>query len=303
MTPFAKIQNDREMFDGGRGRRQAAAEADAFARECFSAGSHDRSAGRHGARRTPPTRTQQMIEDMIRIFEAQRLVSLNTLFDLADNLESVGRGEKLNTALAGKLASAHLAKSSCRAALCPSEERTALSFGYWTDRHIEARAQAESARGDRKGGERSAEAEGSARSAGAVPARYAGGLQLHSLRSAGRAGAAHQSAVCAQPRFHRHRRTRNQTWKATEVYGTGWPANAGGRLVGSLASLPYALAEAEQNFLIPSARTGADLGRPGSADDPQRRDPALVERDASAASLGGTCTWRTPKRCWPRARS
>ena len=43
-----------------------------------------------------------------------------------------------------------------------------------------------------------------------------------------------------------------QTWKSTEMFGTGWPANAGGRLVGSLASLPYALAEAEQNFLIPS---------------------------------------------------
>jgi hypothetical protein len=44
----------------------------------------------------------------------------------------------------------------------------------------------------------------------------------------------------------------HQTWKSTELFGTGWPANAGGRLVGSLASLPYALAEAEQNFLIPS---------------------------------------------------
>ena len=43
-----------------------------------------------------------------------------------------------------------------------------------------------------------------------------------------------------------------QTWKATQVYGTGWPANAGGRLVGSLATLPYALADAEQNFLIPT---------------------------------------------------
>jgi hypothetical protein len=41
-------------------------------------------------------------------------------------------------------------------------------------------------------------------------------------------------------------------WRSTEVYGTGWPASAGGRLVGSLAELPYALAEAEQNFLIPS---------------------------------------------------
>ena len=35
-------------------------------------------------------------------------------------------------------------------------------------------------------------------------------------------------------------------------FGTGWPSNGGGRLVGSLAGLPYALAEAEQNFLIPS---------------------------------------------------
>ena len=44
----------------------------------------------------------------------------------------------------------------------------------------------------------------------------------------------------------------SQTWKATEVFGTGWPSSAGGRLVGSLANLPYALAEAEQNFLIPT---------------------------------------------------
>jgi hypothetical protein len=36
------------------------------------------------------------------------------------------------------------------------------------------------------------------------------------------------------------------------VFGTGWPSSAGGRLVGSLSGLPYALAEAEQNFLVPS---------------------------------------------------
>jgi hypothetical protein len=42
------------------------------------------------------------------------------------------------------------------------------------------------------------------------------------------------------------------TWRATELFGSGWPSNAGGRLVGSLATLPYALAEAEQNFLVPA---------------------------------------------------
>ena len=44
----------------------------------------------------------------------------------------------------------------------------------------------------------------------------------------------------------------NHSWKTTELFGSGWPSNAGGRLVGSLAGLPYALAEAEQNFLVPS---------------------------------------------------
>src|SRR5205085_6583901 len=44
----------------------------------------------------------------------------------------------------------------------------------------------------------------------------------------------------------------NHAWRATELFGAGWPSNGGGRLVGSLAGLPYALAEAEQNFLVPS---------------------------------------------------
>jgi hypothetical protein len=43
----------------------------------------------------------------------------------------------------------------------------------------------------------------------------------------------------------------NHMWRTTEVFGSGWPSNGGGRLVGSLAGLPYALAEAEQNFLVP----------------------------------------------------
>jgi hypothetical protein len=43
----------------------------------------------------------------------------------------------------------------------------------------------------------------------------------------------------------------NHMWRTTEVFGSGWPSNGGGRLVGSLAGLPYALAETEQNFLVP----------------------------------------------------
>ncbi len=46
----------------------------------------------------------QLVEDMIRIFEAQRLISLSSIFDLVDQLESVAKGEKANNALITKTA-------------------------------------------------------------------------------------------------------------------------------------------------------------------------------------------------------
>src|ERR1019366_6774672 len=38
----------------------------------------------------------QMVQDLMRILEAQRIVSLDTLFQLADHIESVAKGEKLD---------------------------------------------------------------------------------------------------------------------------------------------------------------------------------------------------------------
>ena len=44
------------------------------------------------------------------------------------------------------------------------------------------------------------------------------------------------------------------SWARTRLQSTGWPSSGGGRLVGSLMSLPYELASAEQNFMIPTER-------------------------------------------------
>ena len=44
------------------------------------------------------------------------------------------------------------------------------------------------------------------------------------------------------------------SWRPARLRGTGWPNSNGGRLVGSMNGLAYALARAEQNFMIPSER-------------------------------------------------
>ena len=46
----------------------------------------------------------------------------------------------------------------------------------------------------------------------------------------------------------------SKTWDQPRLGGTGWPNSAGGRMVGSLNGLAFALADAEQNFLIPTER-------------------------------------------------
>ena len=194
---------------------------------------------------------QQMIQDMIRIFEAQRLVSLNTLFDLADNLDSVSKGEKLNTALAGRLA-ARISEIRLPQSALTGSESNSLSFGYWAERHIDVqrklnlRASIEKAAAD---AQKLKDLRGQL--APFLRDTLVGLTYIH-YAPPGAQVSAHQSAVCAQPRFPWRARAHESTWKSTEVFGTGWPSNAGGRLLGSLSAVPYALAEAEQNFLIPS---------------------------------------------------
>src|SRR5271167_2548644 len=42
-----------------------------------------------------------------------------------------------------------------------------------------------------------------------------------------------------------------QLWQSAELFGSGSPAGGGAHLIGSLAELPYVLAEAEQDFIAP----------------------------------------------------
>jgi hypothetical protein len=43
----------------------------------------------------------------------------------------------------------------------------------------------------------------------------------------------------------------NQAWHTPLLFGRGWAAGGGAHLVGSLADLPYVLAQAEQDFIVP----------------------------------------------------
>jgi hypothetical protein len=246
IVPFSAVHDDRMLFDAGRGGVMLLLSATGSKPGgAAQARLLDLLAG--AADFSDVESHTQIVQEMMRILDAQHIVPLDELFELANHLDSLARGEKLNTALVNRLASRAADIPLGRATLSPVE-KNALSFGYWTDRHVDS--------------ERKLNLRAAVDKASGEKLRDLRGLLAPFLRDTLVAYSyAHYAPPGAQilytnPLFVRSHdflgvQSSNHMWRSTEVFGSGWPSNGGGRLVGSLAGLPYALAEAEQNFLVP----------------------------------------------------
>src|ERR1039457_1375863 len=248
VSPFAQLHSNRELFDTGRAAVQKLLAA---APGSTAAAPQARLVGLlTGPDTAGADAREEMAQDMTRILESQRVIPLDTLFDFADNLENVSKGAKLNTTLLAKLATRINEIPLPRAPLTASEQN-AMGYGYWTDHHIDAerklnlRAAVERAGAD---GEKLKE------NRAQLAALLRDTLLAFNYAYYAPPGA---QILYTNPLFVRSHDFLGMpatpaTWRTTEMFGTGWPSNGGGRLVGSLSALPYALAVAEQNFLIPT---------------------------------------------------
>jgi hypothetical protein len=241
-TSFAQIKSNRELFDASRNGIKT-----------LFGGSIPTDPQQHmldllaGAGSSEDAETRDAVEqEFIRILDAQRMLPLDTLLQLASQLES------------GKPVAAPTNKLAARIAEIPiprppltSNEKNSMGFGYYTDRHLDA--------------ERRLNFRAAIERAGGDPAKLKemvgdlAPLMRDTLLAFNYAYYAPPGAqiLYTNPVFVRSHdfvggEGQSRTWQPTETYGTGWPSNGGGRLVGSLAGLPYTLAEAEQNFLIPA---------------------------------------------------
>jgi len=245
VKPFSEVRSDRTLFDAGHDGVKLLLAATGPSKTAPQERLIDLLAG--AANPSDMDSHTQVVEEMVRILEAQRIVSLDNLFDMADHLDRVARGEKLDASLVNRL-TGRISEIQLPRASLSAVEKNSLSFGYWTEKHVDAerklnlRALLDKGSGDK--------------------AREVRGLLAPFLRDTLVAyNYAHYAPPGAQvlytnPLFVRSHdflgiQSGNHMWRATEVFGSGWPSNGGGRLVGSLSGLPYALAEAEQNFLVP----------------------------------------------------
>ena len=282
---FANVHSEHDVFDAGHRSFQSLLDAAAKPADS-TAGPQERMAGLlAGAAESDDVETrQEMEEEMLRILDAQHLVSLDTLFQLGDLLESGQRPDKAATRNWRSWPGA-LRRCRCRARRSPSVERSAMGFGFWSGKHLDT--------------ERKLNLRLAIEKTGGDPARLKDLPELlapllrDSLLGLSYAYYAPPGAqvLFTNPVFVRSHdfvsgESQTNLWKATEPYGSGWPSNGGGRLVGSLSTLPYASGGSRAEFPGTRADAGADLGRPGSANDSERQDPALVETSRRPKCIG-----------------
>ncbi len=183
-------------------------------------------------------------------FDAQRLIPIDTLLSLAEQLERASssrtRPSQDFVRLASRIKELNLPNPFASAA-----EKNAAFFGYWTERHIDAERDTDLGQvAQRENVEKLGRARGLLAPhlrdtlVGLVYAFYAppGSMVLHNnplfVRSHDFLGSSGQG-------------TGNEIWGPGRVYGLGWPWSGGGRFVGSLSGVAYALADAEKDFLVP----------------------------------------------------
>lgn len=182
-------------------------------------------------------------ETFLRMFDAQHLISLDALFTAADHAGKGSIDKKTAKAIDDQLNRTQ--ETDSLHASASREEKSSLAQGYWSDRHIDQERKFDLdtllKASDKKDGKGTLTPFLRDTMLGLVYCYYAPPgaevLLTNSMfvRSHDFIGPESSPAM----------------WRATEVSGSGWPANSGGRLSGSLVTLPYAIAQAEQNFLSP----------------------------------------------------
>lgn len=248
MAPFATIKSDRDLFDVGRNGIEVLLKSTG-AKE---GNTQDRMlALLAGGPRVDDSETRtELVQQERQIFEAQKLLPVDLVFELADNLQAVTKGEKLNAQLASRLAS-RVADIQLPRSSMSGPEKNVMTFGFYVDRHIdEERKLNLRAMIDKSAKDPEKLKDIRGQLAPTLRDTIVGYNYLHYAPPGAQ-------ILLTNPLFVRGHdfigvSSGNHSWRTTEIYGTGWPANAGGRLVNSLAGLPYALADAEQNFLVPT---------------------------------------------------
>ncbi len=249
IKPFGKVLSSPHLFDAGRDSLQQLLLAATGQPNRSQDEIIDLLAGPNQTNLPGQRMHQEMANNIRSVLDGQRLVSLDAILGLGSGLEEMSRGAAIGDRLiplAGELREFEMPRP-----IFSSGERTEWATGIYNNRHTELQMQTDLTKLIKSPGSRAqlAEARGQL-----VPffrdtlvgLNYAyyeppDSQVLHNNPLLVRSHDFSGDTVAGVERV----------WQAPQMFGQGSPAGGGVHLVGSLADLPYVLAEVEQDMIAP----------------------------------------------------
>ena len=249
IKPFAAVRTSAEIFDAGRNALAEVVQA-AFGKTYASQEELiDLLAGPAQTGTEAKAAHQELVGRMQAIMDNQRLVSLDTLRALGNGLDDMAQGkpgEDSLVTLAGQLREFEMPRP-----IFSKGERTEWAAGIYNNRHTDVQMRTNVAK-IMKGPASRVEVEAARGQLTSFFRDTLVGLNYAYYEPPG------AQLLLNNPLFIRQHDFAGETvigiehvWQSPSLFGAGSPAGGGAHLVGSLADLPYALAEAEQDFITP----------------------------------------------------
>jgi hypothetical protein len=249
ITPFGKILSSAQLFDAGRDSLGDILLAATGQRNGSQDEIIDLLAGPKQVSPEGQRMHQEMAGGIRSVLDGQRLVALDTILALGDGLDAMARGAAVGDnliPLAGELREFEMPRP-----IFSSGERTQWATGIYNNRHTELQMRTDLTKVIRAPGSRQQLADARGQLAPFLRDTLVG-LNYAYYEPPG------AQVLHNNPLFVRSHDFSGDTvsgvehiWQAPQLFGEGSPAGGGAHLVGSLADLPYVLAEVEQDFIAP----------------------------------------------------
>jgi hypothetical protein len=249
VKPFAKVRSAPQLYDAGRSSLTEVLRAANGKRHTSQDEIIELLAG-PAQTSADGKRMHQEVADRIRsVLDSQRLVSLDTIHGLGDALNEKAQGKPVDDSLtrfAGQLKEFEMPRP-----IFTSSEHTEWAAGVYNNSHTDSEMRTDFTKVIKSSPSRGQLEE--ARGALAPFQRDAlVGLNYAYYEPPG-AQALHNNPLLVRSHDFSAETVGGikAVWQAPQVFGEGSPAGGGAHLVGSLADLPYVLAEIEQDFITP----------------------------------------------------
>ena len=249
IKPFSEVNSAPHLVTAGRSSIEQVVRAATGKTNVTQEGLIELLAGTRQATSEGQKVHQEMTERIRQVMQDQRLVSIDTLFALDDGLknrEQLGKNKDMLAALAGELREFEMPQP-----IFTNSERSDWAAGTYNNRHTELQMKTDLAKAIQSNPSPKQLEEARGRLATFVRDSLVG-LNYAYYEPPG------SQTLHNNPLFVRSHDFSGDTvmgvdrlWQSPHLFGAGSPAGGGAHLIGSLADLPYILAEAEQDFIAP----------------------------------------------------